>query len=111
MIESIKSSIEGFKLLITDDFSCYSDVTTRAENKIKSLEILAEENDEEAIEGIKLLKTFLHECGKYAEKMNKLQQKETLYEETLRKIQSPAQKEFVLKKLEQIEAEKKKFYA
>lgn len=110
LIEKTKQSIEGLQLLVVDDFSAKSEIEKKVKEKIEKLELL--DDDNEAIEAIRLFKNFLKDCYKHSQKLNKLEQKELLYENALRGVNTTNamhSREFILKKLQEIDTDKTKF--
>ena len=110
LIEKTLQSIEGLQLLVVDDFSAKIEIEKKVKEKIEKLELL--DDDDEAIEAIRLLKNFLKDCYKHSQKLNKLEQKELLYENALRGVSRNTamhSREFILKKLQEIDTEKTKF--
>ena len=60
----------------------------------------------------RLFKNFLKDCYKHSQKLNKLEQKELLYENALRGVNTTNamhSREFILKKLQEIDTDKTKF--
>jgi spore coat polysaccharide biosynthesis predicted glycosyltransferase SpsG len=109
LIEKTKQSIEGLQLLVVDDLSVKSEIEKKVKEKIEKLELL--DDDDEAIEAIRLFKIFLKDCYKHSLKLNKLEEKELLYENVLRGTRGTSmhQREFILKKLQEIDTDKNKF--
>lgn len=107
LIEKTKQSIEGLQLLVVDDISTKSEIEKKVKEKIEKLELL--DDDDDAVEAVRLLKNFLKDCDKQSQKLNKLEQKEMLYENALRGTTSVQQREFILKKLQEIDTDKTKF--
>jgi len=106
MINETRNTIEGFKVLLADDFSSRREIEESVKEEIADLELL---NDEESVQAVNLYKQFLLDCEKHAKKLSKLQLKETIYEDALKGATSDFQRDFVLKKLEEIDKDKKIF--
>lgn len=107
LVENTRNSISGLKELLADDFSSRSEIEQKVKQKIGSLELL--DDDDEAVEAIKLLNNFLVECERFAKKLSKLQLKESIYEDALKATQAEQHRDFILKKLEEIDKEKRQF--
>jgi len=100
-------TISGLKVILSEDFSSRREIEEKVKLKLSKLELL--DDDEEAIEASRLLKSFLSECEKHSKKLNKLELKESIYEDALRGTQAQHQREFILRKLEEIDKEKQTF--
>lgn len=107
LVEKTKASIYGLQVLIADDFATKADIEAKVMAKISNLELL--DDDSEAKESIKLLQEFLKDCNRQSKKINKLELKESIYEDALRNTTSPHSREYILKKLEEIDTDKTKF--
>jgi lipoate-protein ligase A len=107
LIDKTKASIYGLQVLIAEDYSSKQEIEEKVKAKITNLELLDE--DYEAIESIKLLQAFLKDCYKQTKKLDKLEQKELIYEDALRNSNSTHSREFILKKLQDIDTDKNKF--
>jgi dTDP-4-amino-4,6-dideoxygalactose transaminase len=107
MIENTKKSILGYQLLIAEDFSTKDEVISKVKYRISRLQLL--EDDEEAIESIKILNKFLKDCELYNKKMEKLEDKENIFLNVLRTTDKKEQREYILNKLKEIDNEKINF--
>jgi hypothetical protein len=107
LVEKTKLSIYGLQVLIAEDYSSKQEIMDKVKAKISNLQLL--DDDNEAIESINLLQTFLKKCIEQGKKINKLEQKELIYEEALRNTNSTHSREFILKKLQNIDTDKTKF--
>jgi hypothetical protein len=107
LLDKTKASIYGLQVLIAEDYSSKQEIMDKVKAKISNLQLL--DDDNEAIESINLLQTFLKECIEQGKKINKLEHKELIYEEALRNTNSTHTREFILKKLQNIDTDKTKF--
>jgi hypothetical protein len=107
LLENTKKSIYGLQVLIAEDFSSKDEIRQKVIDKIQRLQLL--DDDAEAIESVSLLKRFLQDCKKQNDKLNKLENKELIYEDALRNTEAKHQREFILKKLQEIDTDKTKF--
>ena len=105
LVEKTKSSIYGLQVLIAEDYSSKQEIEQKIKAKIINLQLL--DDDNEARESIKLLKSFLLDCVQQGKKINKLELKESIYEDALRNSNSPQSRK--LQKLEDIDTDKNKF--
>jgi hypothetical protein len=107
LVEKTKASIYGLQVLIAEDYSSKQEIMDKVKAKINNLQLLDDEDD--VIESINLLQAFLKDCIEQGKKINKLEQKELIYEEALRNTNSTHSREFILKKLQNIDTDKTKF--
>lgn len=107
LVESTKENINAFKIVLADDFSARAAIEAKVKQRIEDLKLIFDD-EPDAVEAAKLYRLFLLECEKHANKLAKLEQKEQIYESTLRGA-SPNQRPFILKKLEEIDKEKQTF--
>jgi hypothetical protein len=107
LVEKTKISIYGLQVLIAEDYSSKQEIEEKVKAKISNLQLL--DDDDEAKESIKLLQSFLKDCVEQGKKINKLELKESIYEDALRKSNSPHSREFILQKLQNIDTDKTKF--
>jgi len=107
MIENTKNTIAGLKIILAEDFSSRREIEEKIKIKLSKLELL--DDDDEAIEASRLLKNLLIECQNHSKKLNKLELKESIYEDALRGTQAQHQREYILRKLEEIDKEKQTF--
>jgi hypothetical protein len=108
ILQNTKSTIEGLIVLLEEDFSSRSEIEEKVKLKIEHLELL--DDDDEAIKSVAILKKFLSDCEKHSKKLNKLQLKESIYEDALRKTNADHNRTIILEKLSEIGKEKQKFY-
>lgn len=107
LVEKTKASIYGLQVLIAEDYSSKQEIEEKVKVKISNLKLL--DDDSEARESIKLLQTFLKDCMEQGKKIKKLELKESLYEDALRKSTTPHSRQFILQKLQDIDTDKTKF--
>jgi hypothetical protein len=107
LVENTRNTISGLKVILAEDFSSRREIEEKVKLKLGKLELL--DDDEEAVEASTLLKNFLIECQKHSKKLNKLELKESIYEDALRGTQAQHQREYILRKLEEIDKEKQTF--
>ena len=107
LVEKTKASIYGLQVLIAEDYSSKQEIEQKIKAKIINLQLL--DDDNEARESIKLLKSFLLDCVQQGKKINKLEIKEAIYEDALRNSNSPQSRKLILQKLEDIDTDKNKF--
>ena len=107
LVEKTKVSIYGLQVLIAEDYSSRQEIEDKVKAKISNLQLL--DDDIEARESIKLLQSFLKDCIEQGKKINKLEQKELIYEDALRGSNNTHTRDFILKKLQNIDTDKTKF--
>jgi hypothetical protein len=107
LVDKTKASIYGLQVLIAEDYSSKQEIMDKVKAKISNLQLL--DDDIEAIESINLLQAFLKDCIEQGKKINKLDLKESIYEDALRSSNNPHTREFILKKLQNIDTDKTKF--
>lgn len=107
LVEKTRNTISGLKVLLADDFSSRREIEEKVKLKIEQLELL--DDDEAAIESVQMLRSFLIECNNHAKKINKLELKESIYEDALRGAKAEHQREFIIRKLSEIDNEKQTF--
>jgi hypothetical protein len=107
LVENTRNTISGLKVILSEDFSSRREIEEKVKLKLSKLELL--DDDEEAVQASRLLKDFLIECDRHSKKLNKLELKESIYEDALRATQAQHQREFILRKLEEIDKEKQTF--
>jgi alcohol dehydrogenase YqhD (iron-dependent ADH family) len=105
--ENTRNTITGFEILLAEDFSLRKEFEQKLQAEVNDLSLI--DDDEDAKEAIRLIKEFFTKCNEHAKKLNKLQLKESVYEDALRNTQAQPQREFILTKLEEISNEKKIF--
>jgi len=106
VLETIKDSIDAMKMALADDFSHRATFEQSARERMRKFQ---EVDDEDFRQASKLLKQFLLDCEKHAQKLDKLSVKENLYEDALKKAKQSHEVEFCLRKLAEIEKEKRTF--
>jgi len=104
IVENTRNTISGLKVILADDFKSRREIEEKVKAQISELELLDDDND--AIESVRLLKNFLVDCEKHSRKLNKLELKESIYEDALSKSNAEHQRSFILSKLEEIKKEK-----
>lgn len=107
LVENTRNTISGLKVILAEDFSSRREIEETIKKEIEELELLG--SDEDALESISLFKSFFVDCDKHAKKLNKLELKESIYEDALRGTQAQQQREYILRKLEEIDNEKQNF--
>lgn len=100
-------SIYGLQVLIAEDYSSKQEIEEKVKAKISNLQLL--DDDSEARESIKLLQSFLKDCTAQGKKINKLELKESIYEDALRSSTNEHSRKFILQKLQDIDTDKTKF--
>jgi len=107
LVEKTTNTISGFKFILSEDFSFKNEIEEKVKVKLSKLKIF--DDDEEAIEASRLLKNFLIECQNHSKKLNKLELKESIYIDAFSGTQAQHQREYILRKLEEIDKEKQTF--
>jgi hypothetical protein len=102
-------SIEGLRMLLEEDTIGKSEIEGILKRRIDGLEQLAEDGDEEAREYAKTLRNLLRESFKHGGKISKLEEQEETYINLLRKTKNQANRTLIIKKLEDIDKQKKSF--
>ena len=105
--ENTRNTITGFEILLAEDFTYRREFEQKLQAEATDLSLIDE--DEDAKEAIQLIKAFFLKCNMHFKKLNKLELKESLYEDALRNTQALQQREFILTKLEEISNDKKTF--
>jgi hypothetical protein len=107
MLEKTKKSILGYQFLIAEDFSSKEEIIDKIKLRIAKLELL--DDDEDAIESIRILKNFLKNCQIHQKKLDKIDSKENFYMDVLKNLKKNEQKQYILDKLDELDNEKTKF--
>jgi hypothetical protein len=107
MLEKTKKSILGYQFLIAEDFSSKEEIMDKIKLRIAKLELL--DDDEDAIESIRILKNFLKNCQIHQKKLDKIDSKENFYMDVLKNLKKSEQKQYILDKLDELDNEKTKF--
>jgi hypothetical protein len=102
-------SIEGLRMLLEEDPIGKFEIEGILKRRIDGLDELAEDGDEEAREYAKTLRNLLRESLKHAGKISKLEQQEETYVNLLRKTKNLSNRTLIIKKLEDIDKQKKSF--
>lgn len=106
ILDNTRSTINGFKVLLADDFSSRREVENDIKSEMEELSLL--DDDAEAIESVNLYKAFLSDIERHAKKINKLELKEKLYEDTLTTARED-KRDFILGVLKDINKDKHTF--
>ena len=109
LVESVKKSIEGLRMLLEEDPREKSKIEEIIKKRIQGLDELAEDGDEEAGQSARMLRNLLRESFKHGGRISKLEQQEEVYMNTLRKTKNQAHRALIIKKLEDIDKQKKSF--
>jgi len=107
MLEKTKKSILGYQFLIAEDFSSKEEIMDKIKLRRAKLELL--DDDEDAIESIRILKNFLKNCQIHQKKLDKIDSKENFYMDVLKNLKKSEQKQYILDKLDELDNEKTKF--
>jgi hypothetical protein len=107
MLEKTKKSILGYQFLIAEDFSSKEEIIDKIKLRIAKLELL--DDDEDALESIRILKNFLKNCQIHQKKLDKIDSKENFYMDVLKNLKKSEQKQYILDKLDELDNEKTKF--
>jgi hypothetical protein len=102
-------SIEGLRMLLEEDPIGKSEIEGILKRRIDGLDELAEDGDEEAREYAKTLRNLLRESFKHGGKISKLEEQEEMYIDMLRRTNKQSTRTLILKKLEDIDKQKKSF--
>jgi len=102
-------SIEGLRMLLEEDPIGKFEIEGILKRRIDGLDELVEDGDEEAREYAKTLRNLLRESLKYGGKISKLEQQEETYVNLLRKTKNLSNRTLIIKKLEDIDKQKKSF--
>jgi hypothetical protein len=102
-------SIEGLRMLLEEDELGKHKIEEVVKKRINGLDELAEDGDLEAQEYAKGLRNLLRESFKHGGKISKLEEQEKTYMNLLRKTQNQANRTLIIKKLEDIDKQKKSF--
>lgn len=106
ILDNTRSTIDGFKVLLEDDFSSRREVEDSVKNQIDELSLL--DDDAEAVESVRLYKNFLSDIERHSKKLNKLELKEKIYEDTLETAKED-KRDFILGVLKDIKKDKHTF--
>jgi hypothetical protein len=102
-------SIEGLRMLLEEDPIGKFEIEGILKRRIDGLDELAEDGDEEAKEYAKTLRNLLRESFKHSGKISKLEEQEETYVNLLRKTKNQSNRTLIIKKLEDIDKQKKSF--
>jgi hypothetical protein len=108
-LNGIKNSLEGLKILIEDEPELKSSIEEKVKKRIDALDILAEDGDESAIKASKIMKDFLKESFKFGGKIKKREADEEFYENALRNAKRQSDREYFIKKLNELDNQKTRF--
>lgn len=107
ILQNTEAIVLGLKTLLEDDISSKQEIETKVRQKIETLELL--DDDDDAIAAKKVLQKFLQDCDKYSRKVDKLQIKESIYENALINTKNEQNRRIILDKLAEIDKDKKTF--
>ena len=108
-LKGIRASVEGFKILIEDEPELKTTLEEKLKKRIEGLDYLAEIGDEYAGEASKILKAYLKESFKFGGKIKKRQEDEEFYEKALRNSRTKSDREYFLRKLNELDNNKPTF--
>jgi len=108
-LKGIRASVEGFKILIEDEPELKTSLEEKLKKRIEGLDYLAEIGDEYAGEASKILKAYLKESFKFGGKIKKRQEDEEFYEKALRNSRTKSDREYFLRKLNELDNNKPTF--
>jgi hypothetical protein len=109
-LNGIKKSIEGLKILIEDEPELKPTIEEKVKKRIDGLDILAEDGDESAVKAAKIMRDFLKESFKFGGKIKKREGDEEFYENALRNAKRQSDREYFIKKLNELDKKKVTFY-
>jgi hypothetical protein len=109
-LNGIKKSIEGLKILIEDEPELKPTIEEKVKKRIDGLDILAEDGDESAVKAAKIMRDFLKESFKFGGKIKKREEDEQFYENALRNAKRQSDREYFIKKLNELDNKKVTFY-
>jgi hypothetical protein len=107
--KNVRKSLEGYKILIAEEPSLITEIESKVRKRKEGLEMLADEGDDDAARGAKILRIFLKETFNHGGKISKLEDKEKMYENVLRMIPRKSERVFILNSLSKIDKKKLKF--
>lgn len=110
VLKNVNKQIEGMKVLLEDDPSLRDSIKKKLEKRIEGYQLLIED-DAEYEPAILALKKFLRESFRYGGRVQQLEKKANLYQNVLQNTDSRIAKEFLTKRLHQINEQKKFVYA
>jgi len=108
-LKGIRASVEGLKILIEDEPELKSTLEEKLKKRIEGLDYLAEIGDDYAGEASKILKSYLKESFKFGGKIKKRQEDEEFYEKALRNSRTKSDREYFLRKLNELDNQKPTF--
>ena len=109
LVESVKKSIDGLRMLLEEEPTEKQKIEEIIKKRIQGLDELAEDGDEEARQSARMLRNLLRESFKHGGRISKLEQQEEVYSNMLRKTKKQADRALIIKKLEDIDKQKKSF--
>jgi hypothetical protein len=108
-LKGIRASIEGLKMLIEDEPELKPTIEEKVKKRITGLDVLAEDGDEGAAEASKMMRAYLKESFKFGGKVKKMQEDEEFYEKALRNAKRKSDRDYFLKKLNELDNQKARF--
>jgi hypothetical protein len=107
-IDKTKLSIDGMRYIMQepDDPEIIESIKYKLDKKINSLEILAEDGDEEAKQALNLYKKFKVETFRYGGKVAKVDKSISLYKKALQQTNNNQTKRLLEKKISELENQK-----
>jgi hypothetical protein len=105
----MKMSIDGLRMLLEEDHKGKDSIEHIIKRRLNGLDELADDGDEEARQYAKMHRNLLRESNKHSIKISKLEEQEEMYLDLLRRNTNQSSKNLILKKLEDIEKQKKSF--
>jgi len=108
-LKGISTSIDGLKMIIEDEPELKPSIEEKIKKKIEGLDYLAEIGDEYAGEAAKMMREFLKESFKFGGKIKKMKEDEEFYENGLRNAKRKSDRDYFLKKLNELDNQKARF--
>ena len=104
LIEKLKRQIRAYKMLVEDDYEIKYELEQKVKNKIKEFE---HHHDEVSKDSARLLREFLRSSFAHGGRIDQLNEKKKMYESALSNTSSPAQKEYYIKKINELDSHRK----
>lgn len=102
-------SIEGLRMLLEEEQMGKDSIEQVIKKRINGLDELAEDGDDVAREYAKMHRNLLRESNKHSIKISKLEEQEEMYIDMLRRTNIQSNRTLILKKLDDIDKQKKSF--
>ena len=104
----MEKSIEGLRMLLEEEQGKDS-IEHIIKRRLNGLDELAEDGDDEARKYAKMHRNLLRESNKHTIKISKLEEQEEMYVDMLRRTNKQSTRTLILKKLDDIDKQKKSF--